>query len=31
MESERLVLRRFEDPDPIPFMSYRNDPEVAKY
>jgi len=31
MESERLVLRRFEDPDLIPFMTYRNDPEVAKY
>lgn len=31
IESERLILRRFEDPDLAPFMAYRNDPEVARY
>jgi RimJ/RimL family protein N-acetyltransferase len=31
VESERLVLRRFEDRDPVPLLAYRNDPEVARY
>jgi len=31
IESERLRIRRFEDSDLAPFMSYRNDPEVARY
>jgi RimJ/RimL family protein N-acetyltransferase len=31
IESERLVLRRFNESDLAPFMAYRNDPEVAKY
>jgi RimJ/RimL family protein N-acetyltransferase len=31
IESERLILRRFEDSDLAPFVAYRNDPEVAKY
>ncbi len=31
IESERLLLRRFKDSDLVPFMAYRNDPEVAKY
>ena len=31
IESERLVLRRFEDSDLTPFVAYRNDPEVARY
>lgn len=31
VESERLVLRRFEDRDLAPFLDYRNDPEVARY
>jgi RimJ/RimL family protein N-acetyltransferase len=31
IESERLILRRFEDSDLSPFVAYRNDPEVAKY
>jgi RimJ/RimL family protein N-acetyltransferase len=31
IESERLWLRRFKDSDLIPFMAYRNDPEVARY
>jgi RimJ/RimL family protein N-acetyltransferase len=31
IESERLILRRFEDSDLIPFVAYRNDPEVARY
>ena len=30
-ESERLILRRFTDSDLAPFLSYRNDPEVARY
>ena len=30
-ESERLILRRFEDSDLTPFVAYRNDPEVARY
>ena len=31
IESERLILRRFEDSDLTPFVAYRNDPEVARY
>jgi RimJ/RimL family protein N-acetyltransferase len=31
IESERLVLRRFNGSDLAPFMAYRNDPEVARY
>ena len=31
IESERLVLRRFQDSDLVPFVAYRNDPEVARY
>ena len=31
LETERLVLRRFADPDLEPFLAYRNDPEVARY
>ncbi|MDQ2671277.1 MAG: GNAT family N-acetyltransferase [Actinomycetota bacterium] len=31
IESERLILRRFEDSDLIPFVAYRNDPQVARY
>ncbi len=31
IESERLLLRRFQDSDLAPFTAYRNDPEVAKY
>jgi RimJ/RimL family protein N-acetyltransferase len=31
IESERLILRRFDDSDLIPFVAYRNDPEVARY
>ena len=31
IESGRLILRRFEDPDLAPFVAYRNDPEVARY
>jgi hypothetical protein len=30
VESERLVLRRFEDRDRVPLLAYRNDPEVAR-
>jgi aminoglycoside 6'-N-acetyltransferase len=30
-ESPRLVLRPFQDTDLEPFLTYRNDPEVAKY
>jgi hypothetical protein len=29
IESERLGIRRFKDSDLVPFMAYRNDPEVA--
>src|ERR1051325_6502864 len=29
--SPRLVLRHFTDADLQPFLSYRNDPEVARY
>jgi RimJ/RimL family protein N-acetyltransferase len=31
IESERLILRRFEDSDLAAFVAYRNDPEVARY
>jgi len=31
VESERLVLGRFEDPDLVPPPFYRDDPEVARY
>ena len=31
IESERLILRRFEDSDLVSFVAYRNDPEVARY
>ena len=31
IESERLILRRFEDSDVTPFVAYRKDPEVARY
>jgi RimJ/RimL family protein N-acetyltransferase len=31
VESERLVLRRFEDRDLVPLLTYRNDPDVARY
>ncbi len=31
IESERLLLRRFQDSDLAPFTAYRNDPKVAKY
>ena len=31
IESERLILRRFRDSDLVPFVAYRNDPEVARY
>ena len=29
IESERLGIRRFKDSDLVPFMAYRNYPEVA--
>ena len=31
LESPRLILRSFQDPDLETFLAYRNDPEVAKY
>lgn len=31
LETERLVIRRFQDADLDPFYSYRNDTDVAKY
>lgn len=31
LETERLVLRQFRESDLETFLSYRNDPEVAKY
>src|SRR5712692_9572963 len=31
LETTRLRLRRFLDSDLVPFMAYRNDPEVARY
>jgi hypothetical protein len=30
LETLRLTIRRFEDRDVEPFLTYRNDPEVAK-
>lgn len=30
-ETQRLILRPFEDRDIIPFSTYRSDPEVARY
>src|SRR5213083_922254 len=31
LESQRLVLRRFEESDLLPFLAYLNDPLVARY
>jgi RimJ/RimL family protein N-acetyltransferase len=31
LESERLILRRFNDDDLAAFLNYLNDPLVAKY
>lgn len=31
LETERLILRRFTDPDLEPFVAYRGLPEVARY
>jgi RimJ/RimL family protein N-acetyltransferase len=31
IETDRLILRAFEDADLNPFLAYRNDPEVARY
>lgn len=31
METQRLILRPFEDRDIAPFSAYRSDPEVARY
>ena len=31
VESERLVLKRFEDRDLVPLLACRNDPVVARY
>lgn len=31
LETTRLRLRHFTDADLVPFMAYRNDPEVARY
>jgi RimJ/RimL family protein N-acetyltransferase len=31
IESERLLLRRFDDSDLLPFLAYLNDPLVARY
>jgi len=31
LETERLIIRPFQDADLDPFLAYRNDPEVAKY
>jgi RimJ/RimL family protein N-acetyltransferase len=31
LQTERLILRRFEDNDLVPFLAYLNDPLVAKY
>lgn len=30
-ETERLLLRRFQNSDLVPLVGYRNDPEVARY
>jgi len=31
LETARLTLRHFTDADLVPFMAYRNDPDVARY
>ena len=31
LETDRLILRHFTDADLVPFMAYRNDPDVARY
>jgi len=31
LETPRLLLRHFTDADLIPFLAYRNDPDVARY
>jgi len=31
LQTSRLVLRRFTEPDVDPFLGYRNDPAVARY
>ena len=31
LETERLIIRPFQDADLVPFLAYRNDPEVARY
>jgi len=31
LESQRLLLRRFEESDLLPFLAYLNDPLVARY
>jgi RimJ/RimL family protein N-acetyltransferase len=31
IESQRLILRRFNDVDLAPFLAYLNDPQVARY
>jgi RimJ/RimL family protein N-acetyltransferase len=31
LETARLILRHFTDADLVPFMAYRNDPDVARY
>lgn len=31
IETERLLLRRFEARDLVPFMAYRNDPDINRY
>jgi RimJ/RimL family protein N-acetyltransferase len=31
LETVRLTLRHFTDADLVPFMAYRNDPDVARY
>jgi RimJ/RimL family protein N-acetyltransferase len=31
LETTRLILRHFTDADLVPFMAYRNDPDVARY
>jgi len=31
LATARLILRHFTDADLLPFMAYRNDPEVARY
>ncbi len=30
-ETNRLILRAFQDSDLEPFMAYRSDPDVARY